>query len=367
MDDALSMVMKAGIKVISPSITQQDGRIIIRGLLDNNYLSNINTPDYQRELVKNRVYWGLVNTFSKQDISADRNKNTCVPDVTLACRGSKQYRKNSQSVVLPDGKVFLVDGLQRISALLHAQELHLEHSSNPFQAQLGCIIHMDTTIEFEREMFKNLNTNHTSVAADVILREYRHTSEPARAIFDWCSMEGSAPISKFICWQQTMNKSHLLRANSIFRTANTLMARFAGSGGVTKTADLINMAETQFRAVGGVVNYMHNLNTYYEALEEAFRLTNPEQRVPNSLHLLPHLAFADLMAKHDDFWDNSGLRLKVPKSILPKISTFTFTMENVRALMSSTKSSSVTMLRTLMVEHIDKGKQPENRLRFTRP
>ena len=145
---------------------------------------------------------------------------------------------------------------------------------------------------------------------------------------------------------------------------NTLLARFGGSGGVTKTADIIKMAEIQFKEVGGEENYLHNLNTFYTGLEEAFYLTDPIRRTPNSLHLLPHLAFADVLAKHDDFWDDSGTRLKIPKNTLSKISTFTFTMENVRALMSSTKASSVTMLRTLMVDHLDKGKQ--YRLTYTR-
>ncbi len=97
------------IKIINAALDElKDGEVILRGVVTPESMVNIKTGDYQREILPLTTLSDLVEVIGK---------GGSVPDIELGMRGERF--KDKDGVFTLEDDVYVVDGLQRVSAALH--------------------------------------------------------------------------------------------------------------------------------------------------------------------------------------------------------------------------------------------------------
>ena len=98
--------------------------IILRGVIDPQSLHLLQVADYQREVLPLAKISELVEAFMKGS----------VPDVDLGMRGERFFERSGSFYLQDD--VFIVDGLQRVTAALHLIQM-----ATGILPQLGAVVH----------------------------------------------------------------------------------------------------------------------------------------------------------------------------------------------------------------------------------
>jgi len=123
------------LKVLSGALDElTEGQIVLRGVIDPASLGGLLKPDYQRETLRKATIEGLMSAF--------RDGAGRVPDVELAVRGERYGCTDSGGTYTITGDVFIIDGLQRISAAKH-------FAADGGKPLVGAMIHFGTTEEWK--------------------------------------------------------------------------------------------------------------------------------------------------------------------------------------------------------------------------
>jgi hypothetical protein len=325
------------IKVLSGALDElTEGQIVLRGVIDPASLRGLLKPDYQRETLREATIEGLMKAF--------RDGTGRVPDVELAIRGERYGCTDSAGTYTITGDVYIIDGLQRISAA--RQFVH--DGGKPL---VGAMLHFGTTEEWERERFDILNMRRTKLSPNVLLRNRAAQCPSLCRLHDLCTDE-SFVLCQRVSWSQYMRREELLTALSFLKTVMRLHSKF-GAGRYHAVSGLRQALPPMMASVGHTT-MIENVKTFFELLDGTWGIRGILYK-DRATHLKHGFLFAlaDVISAHPAFW--SGKSLHIDRDMQKKIGQFGLNDPSVRVMACS--GSSVGLLNRLIVDHINSGRR----------
>lgn len=325
------------------------GSIILRGVLDPTTLRYLKTDDYQRETAPLTSLLRLSNAIKAGEV---------MPDIELGMRGDRV--KSSGDVYRLSDEVYIIDGLQRVSAALHLLGTIPEAVVN-----IGATVHFGTNKEWESERFRVLNTLRSPVSPNVLLRNEREKSPVLHTLHDLCTNQKSSPLFERVSWSQRMQRGELITALTLVKITGRLHYH-KGALRSVKSADLAQGLERMAGQVGLAI-VRDNINTFFNLLDECWGIRHIKYR-ETAVHLKGTFLYvlADVLSNHTDFWQGAGQnRLHINADLRRKINSFPMADPEISRL-SGSGGKAHELLYTLLRDHINSGKRA-NRLKLRDP
>jgi hypothetical protein len=337
---------EGSVKLVNASIDEAPkGQIVFRGVLDPSSLDNIRVDTYQREVLPLSQVKGLAKAITD---------NEYVGDVTIGMRGAS-FTEKGNSVLLHD-EVYIIDGLQRISV---AQELILRGEQE--HPHLGCIVHFNTTREFENDLFRTLNTKPIKLSSNVLIRNMRQSNAAVAMLYDLC-YDRSFPLVERVCWDQQMKRGHLLTALGLVKITGQIHATY-GPGLSTHWEGACDGINRTMRDAVTRKIMRENVKTFFELLDDVWRVRDLPIR-SGAAHLKNTflIAMGRVISNHRNFWDDNR-RLIVPLDIRRKLKTFPINNPDIQRLASS-GSTAANFIYFELVQHVNRGKRTHQLVAF---
>lgn len=312
-------------------------KLIIRGVLDDASLDHLQVADYQRE----------IGSPTRLSVLAKALETSTVPDIELGMRGSRIRNCENGSTFYLQDDVFIIDGLQRVSA----GRLLMQRNPNA-KPQIGCAVHLDTTYDWERERFRILNQDRARLSVNVLIRNAIPDHDSIEMLKGLCD-DPSFPLKGRVCWSQKMNRGQLMTAILYVKTVSRLHARF-GPGKSSGIAEILPNLDKIMATTGRHI-MRQNALTFFQLIDRCFGI----QKIIFSAGA-PQIksgflfCLAELFVRCDTFWE--GQRLVIPKELEQKLRTFQIHDSEVSRLAGST-GQAVTLLLVLLVDHMNRGKR----------
>lgn len=325
------------LRVMSGALDElTEGQIVLRGVIDPGSLGGLLQPTYQRETLRKAKTQELMEAF--------RGSTGRVPDVELAVRGERYGCTDSNGTYTITGDVYIIDGLQRISA---ARQF-VSEGGKPL---VGAMIHFETTEEWERERFDILNMCRTRLSPNILLRNRTAQCPSLCRLHDLCADESFA-LCQRVSWSQYMRREELLTALCFLKTVMRLHSKF-GAGRYVSVAGLWQALPPMMSSVGHAT-MIENVKTFFELLDSSWGIRGILYK-DRATHLKSGFLFAlaDVISAYPTFW--SGKSLRIDRDLQKKIGQFGLHDPNVRAMACST--SSIGLLGRLIADHINSGRR----------
>jgi len=342
---------KSKLVVLGNLDEEQDGTVILRGSLDQSTLFQLRTDWYQRGASFNPV------KIKKMVSDIEDGQLPRFPDITLGMRGHK-WSSEGDNFALHD-PVYIIDGLQRWTAVGVVLE------KNPaFHARLGCKLYFNTNVDFERVMFRALNTTHTSVAPSVILRNEKDTNTPAgrlaATLYGLTVNDPEFALYNRVCWDQTPTrsggeKSHLIRGSSLLHLMITLHQHNIHAGVAPKNIlAVLNEAGSKIDAVGSLQARL-NLSYFFDVVDKVWGVRGISgSKIHISQNWLNTLAM--VFSNHSVFWKDDDKVLHVPREYLKDLEKINPQDDELARLVTHVSGTGREILYDLFVRRLNKGK-----------
>ncbi len=317
-----------------------NGNIVLRGVLGPDSLKNLQVASYQREVSPLSSLQELVDAF--------RNGGR-VPDIELGMRGQRFDSGEEGTFILKD-PVFIVDGLQRVSAALHL--LGIDGVNPP---HLGTMVHFSTTEAWERNRFRILNTSRAKVSPNVLLR---NLEDEFSAVADLISLSGdrSFVLGERVGWGQRMQRNQLITALAFLKAVGQLHAHLGG-GRHNQYYDLAR-GVNGIRERIGRNRFRANIRRFFDIVDECWgikRVVYKEGAAQLRTTFL--LCLARLFSNHLDFWKGTEeFDFFVEAPIIRKIAMFPLQDPEVSRL-AGTSGKAREILYAMLVDHVNSGKR----------
>lgn len=330
--------MRESVKIISCALHEdEDGSIILRGVIAPDSLGLLETDDYQREIMPQSKIQDLIGALNSGG----------VPDVVLGMRGHR-IRETNGAYYLQD-PVYIIDGLQRISA----GRLLQKQGGEP---TIGAMIHFGTNKAWERERFQVLNSRQTKLSPNVFIRNMHETHPAIGVLYALAQNDDSFVLNRRISWTQRMRRGSdpdLITARTYIRVVGRLHAD-VGPGRHTNIEHLANGLGKIMKKVGRNV-FRDNIKTFFDVIDQcwgvrAVMYTDPAAWL--KANFLETLAL--LFSNHENFW--RGHRLKVDRDYVHKIKKFSIRDPSIVQLAGS-GNAGAALLYELLLKHINSGKR----------
>lgn len=343
---------KEVIRLQRSSLDDLSGEIIAHGWLDIEAIEHLRVGDYQREILE-APRGGRKSSLRVAIESGER-----LPDIMLGMRGEKYTPRGTDMLLESD--VYVVDGLQRISALRKHAADHPEDAKNIL---IGTEVRFNTTRETEKDLFTKLNVNRKAMSPSVILRNERNNSNGVATLYGLSMHDKTCAMLGKVCWDQQMHRGELCTALAFTKTCITLQRHTAQGGRHLSTLRIIpGILDNQAAAIG-LQNFRSNIITFYNVIDEVWGLRGikyTDKATQTRLNFLIQLAA--MFSDHEDFWE--GKKLTVDASQKAKLKSFPIDDPTVIRLAGSGSSVGLLLYR-LLVDHMNKGKAT-NRYLVTR-
>jgi hypothetical protein len=329
--------------------TLRGGSIVLRGAIDPTTLRFLLVDEYQREAAPLTSLEDLVTAFIKGQV---------IPDIVLGLRSSDF--KSKGDVFTLDGDVYIIDGLQRVSAARHVVA-----TIPDAEVRLGATIHFGTTPEWEAEQFKILNTKRKAVSPNVLLRNERANSPVIYTLFDLTTspqFQQQFALNGRVSWKQNMQRGELITATMLLRTAARLHAH-KGPGRTMGNVDAMTNALEKIVAAVGLSNFRANLTYFFDFLDACWGLRHIQYKeTAVHMRLTFLLALTELLSDHTDFWQGADeTRLFINSDLRKKFASFKMTDPHIAQLCGAAGTAR-EMLYVMLLNHINSGKRT-NRLK----
>lgn len=334
------------VKVQSAALDEtKDGKVILRGVIDPETLTNLFTDDYQRE---------AQSISSLSEILEALEKGERLPDIELGMRGDK-FREDSgegkNTVVSLHNEVFIIDGLQRVTAARHHLLVHPE-----IPIRIGATIHFGTTKAWETERFRVLNLLRRKVSTNVLLRNKRDKSRGVDMLYRLSTSDKAFVMNEKVSWAQHMNRSEMISALTLVKIAALLHSHLVPN----RSSNMEDLVRGINKAVDnvGIQNMKANVRAFFDLIDECFGIKNVKYK-DSAIHVRSAflLMLARILSDHKSFWRGDNEKeLFVEQSLRAKLAKFPVTDPTVVTLVGSSGPSE-KMLYTLIVEHINSGKR----------
>jgi hypothetical protein len=286
-------MMASDVRIINASveIDEEHDDLVIRGTIDQATLKYIKLDWYQRE-----------QGFSDRHINnivAGYVLGNKVADITIGMRGKRYTElKDGSGYVLHD-RCYCMDGGQR----LYAAGMAVQERKD-LRITLGAKIFLNTTEEFENEMFCRLGTTQVRIAASVLLRNRKKKSAAANTLVQMNNVEAFALKSR-IAWDQVATRGDLISGFGLARITGSLHAHKGGALRSTKLTDLADALDVLV-AIIGTENLRTNLIRFFDVIDKVWNVRGlsggrDEQRPHMNIDFLCLLA--RLFSAYSEFWD----------------------------------------------------------------
>lgn len=329
------------------SLDDKSGEIIAHGWLDIEALENLRVGDYQREILENPR--GGRKSSLRTAIEAGER----LPDVMLGMRGESYTPRNVANGVdmLLEKEVYIIDGLQRISALRKHAADHPEDAANVL---IGAEVRFNTTRETEKDLFTKLNVNRKAMSPSVILRNERNHSNGVATLYGLSMHDKACAMLGKVCWDQQMHRGELSTALAFAKVCITLM-RHLGSGGRHLTnARIIPDILDNMANGAGLQTFRSNIIAFYNVVDEVWGLRGikyTDRATQTRLNFV--VTLAAFFSDHEDFWD--GKKLVLDAGQKSKLKSFPIDDPTVIRLAGSGPNAGLLLYR-LLLDHMNKGR-----------
>ena len=332
-----------------------NGEIIAQGFLDVDAMLALKVDDYQRENLQTSARgWG------KSSLKGAIRSGAGLPAIVLGMRGQK-YRNGGGDMIL-ECPTYIIDGLQRITALLRYAEENPEERDT---LRIGAEVRFDTSRIIEKDLFEILNTRRIPVSPNVILRNMKDDYKSILTLYGLSKSDTSSVLFGRVQWMQRMARGEMITASILCRTVNTLHAghgKVAVQGG-SRASHLGHVLEKRAVDDYGIRIFRENVGTFFNLVDECWGIKNVAYS-KMATHLRGNflMTLARLLAEHHNFWDApEGKKLVVSALDKKKLASFPINDPEV-SRMASAGNAVMPLLYTLLKDHYGKGKR-KNKLR----
>jgi hypothetical protein len=340
--------MTDSIKILKSALDEApNGDIVLRGLLDPQSLKLIQVDDYQREAIP--------VTSKSTLVKALKQPSNKIPDVALGMRGGNISGKGD--ITFLGDAVYVIDGLQRISAARHLIE-----TAQKLDPRLGATVYFNTTKESEAELFRILNTSRIKLSPNILLRNLKDSNPAISMLYDLTTEDPDFVLFERVAWKQMMKRGELITALMLMKVTGQLHSSF-GPGVSSHLHEAANGILATMRSFTKKNVMRDNVITFFEVVNEVWGIREVAFR-EKATHLRGGFLFAValLFAKHKNFWDDNR-HLIVPPDIRKKLGTFPIQDPTVIQLSSSGTSVKV-MLTAMLSDHINSSKRTRRLIPF---
>jgi hypothetical protein len=328
------------VKLTNAALEEKDDKeIVLRGSIDPQSLKDLKVGHYQREVLPVTTLNAMMDA-----VAAGRT-----PDVILGMRGEKFVSRNTNDFFLHND-VYIIDGLQRISAGIRMLELGRV-------PRIGALVYFNSNNKFEMEQFNALNTQAVKLSPNIIIRNFKDGNEAINMLYNLCA-DRTFPLTQRVTWSQRAGRGELISAATLVRAVGRLHA-FLATVGVkhSRMTDLAENLEKVSKEIGRST-MRHNTMVFFETIDAAWgirRVTYKDGAVQLRHAFLRMLA--DTFARHYDFWQGkNNEKLFITRDMLRKLASFPIHDPTIVSL-ASAGGKGQTHLAQLLVEHLDKGKR----------
>lgn len=330
---------RESIKIVNGALdeieVEGEKQIVLRGVIDPDSIHLLQVGSYQREVLP-------LTKISKLVEALETSK---VPDIELGVRDSR-CRDHEEMFYLP-GDVFIVDGLQRVSAA----KLMMQKGGDK-KPHLGATIHFETTEEWERKRFKVLNANREKVSPNILLRNAQREVSAIGVLYRLCDNREFVLKSR-VCWSQQMQRGHLITAVTFLKTTGTLHSHL-GPGRGQNIDELAQGIEKITEAIGQQA-LRDNVKTFFDIVDQCWGIRTITFRAGAAyMHTTFLYTLARLFSRHPSFWREN--RLFVERDVIRKITLFPVTDPQVVNL-SGAGGQAGKILYQLLLDHVNSGRR----------
>ncbi|KKW32934.1 MAG: hypothetical protein UY77_C0009G0002 [Candidatus Uhrbacteria bacterium GW2011_GWA2_53_10] len=318
-------------------------KVVLRGVIDHDSLGLLQVDDYQREVLTGSSYDGLVKAFQA---------GQSVQDIVLGMRG--QNFNEREGVFYLKDEVFIVDGLQRVSAAKSVVSGPAE--GNAPKPRIGATIHFDTSHKWERGQFLILNADRVKVSANVLARNLREDHAAVSILYNLSTGMGerSFALHNRVCWTQRMTRQDLITATTFLKVIGWLHSHL-GPGRSNRIPELAAALDTTVERVGKNT-YRDNVRTFFDIVDACWgvrQVAYASTAVQLRLSFLLSLARM-FSTNHTLFFRDK--RLVVDADTKRKLARFPIRDPNVINLAGSGGMNGI-MLYMLIVKHVNRGRR----------
>lgn len=334
---------KAVVRLQEARLDDQGGDIVAHGWLDIEAMENLHVGDYQREVLESRF-------GKKSSILKAVESNQRLPDIMLGMRGQSFTSKGTN--ILLENDVFIIDGLQRVSAMRRFA------GDNPDEAgrmRIGAEVRFGTTRDSERDLFTVLNVKRKAMSPSVIIRNTRNNSQGVATMYGLSMSDKNFAAYGKVCWDQQMHRGELWTALNFCKSA-IAVHRHMSSG--TRNLSAVALIPSTLDAIAsntGLANFRANVSTYFEMMDQVWGVRGikyQDRATYTRGNFVVQLAA--MLSDHEDFWE--GNRLVVDAATKSKLKSFPIDDPTIIRLAGSGGNAGILLYRHL-IDHMNKGRQ----------
>lgn len=357
----------SGIKVLNGALEEApDGSIVLRGTIAMDSLAGLKVDDYQREVLSRSGSGGRRTSKIRKGIDTGAR----LPTIELGMRG-QNFDSSGQTFILKD-PVYIVDGLQRVSAMLQYME---DHEGKPNGAlPLGAEIHFKTNKDTEKERFAALNGSlRTPVSPNILLRNMRDKHPAVLTLYGLCHRDKEFALYERVTWNQRMKQSELLSAMSVVKAVLNLHRPVVertkegkGTGGhpIKGNAPLpiqsknlaVSVLDRVAREVG-LQTFRDNVKAFFNLIDDCYGIRSIEYGEAQG-HLRSNFltVLASLIANNPQLWDDKDQHvMKIDKLTRDRLKSFPVNDPEIRRLSAAGTMVIPTLYNYLLI-HMNKHK-----------
>lgn len=342
--DAIVTRVEPHIRIINGTLDEDPASpssVVLNGRIDPATLRFLKVDkEYQRPLGE------------RAEIFEALKQGKIVPNIEIGVRG-QDYDVEDGEVIIRS-PAYIIDGWQRVGNAIRLLELIPNHPLRIFAS-----IHFNTDQIWERHRFTALNKNTKKVSPNLHLRNMRDKSPAVLTLFGLSNNTKDFALYNRVCWGQSMQRSHLITAVMLARSAMYLHSHKTGIA----SANTVGISETIDKAAANVSlqAFRRNIASYFDIINQCWPFAAIEYRTAaTQIKSTFIFELARMFARHPDFWDRDDTHLSVNADDRRKLAKFPINDPQISALASG-GGKSRQMLYQLLVDHMNSGRRT-NRL-----
>lgn len=321
------------IHLIQGFVTNEGGRLVMRGLLAPESLAYLLVDDYQREVLKPKKIQKMVKALES---------GASFSEITLGSRTGGTFREENAGYCITS-RFYIIDGQQRHRAYEIAYEAGVD-------LYIGVKIFLETNPAWETDEFSQRNLSVTPLSPNVLLYNWKTTNAAIDVLVRLSREDETAALYRRIQWKQSRANGELLSAKMLIEILLHLFSRRNVSQTIDAMADNIQGA---YEDVGACV-FEASVRAFFEALDTAYGIRSLTSKKPPA-YLAPGFlgVIAKLFARHLNFWQNDG-RLIIPQSLLTKLQSLPIKDMEFQRLSRTSSTTFHAVLYNLVETHMNK-------------
>jgi hypothetical protein len=336
------------VRLEQAALDDRNGEIVAHGWLGFSSIQNLRVGDYQREILETKG--GRRSSLQKALVEGER-----LPDIMLGMRGQKYTDKAGD--MLLENEVYIIDGLQRISAL---RKFASDNPEKIDKIRIGAEVRFNTTRDSEDALFTVLNMQRKAMSPNVILRNLRNHNDAVATLYGLSLHDSKFAMVGKICWDQQMHRGELATALSFVKMVATLHRHTAPGGRHLSGNSHIAQTIERMGKVVGLHTFRHNITALFEVIDEVWGVRGLKY-TDKATHIRQNfiIQLAGVFSDHENFWD--GNKLVVEPTFKAKLKSFPISDPTIIRLAGGGSNAGLLLYR-LMIDHLNKGRQPSRYL-----